>query len=449
MPDHIIDFPEEILILIFQFASTTPVDLIRLSHVCRLFNFLSNQQPFCWQHCPVVFNNLQVGQMYDLGNIERGTSSLLLLKHFDYKSPLFYNNPKYRLVNSSFEKEFRIQEEDRRLKELSQRKPKKDEKRPQNEYQLPAIRKPLIVCKEQYLDELKYLTKNQKKYKRIQQVREYLAGYRSSAEKFFGFALCVILYLIVLFVQLGVAGVHLTSWLPFDSSVSPVFYPLKFLLMFCMGTICVLLFVDQFQKKSESATPPLFGLLLLAFCVYQYINVIENNVTHLVYGGVSNRKLTFWFVMFPPAAMSLFGTVIFYIDNIHKLKIHSYYPWALKSPILKEDFMVMSLGISATLQFLVLASCLEGSSMSLWVVFLLAYIQEIMWSCVLINELRKTTHGRDIEAMGLALSALLGFMWLQTLVSLGVTGAIVFTPLTLSATYFGWIGLRDNVFNYY
>jgi hypothetical protein len=467
LPDHILDFPEEILILIFQFAASSPVELVKLSHVCSLFNFLSQQQPFCWQFCPVDFKNLQVSNYNELGNSDRGTASLLLLKHFDTKSPLRSNNPKYSAISRSFEVEFQRQEEQRRMKDLERlerlatlklreqqkKKKKKKEKTPATlakDYQLPAIRKPLLVSKDQYVDQLRYLHANEKKYKRLQQGRKQLEDLKQYFEKYCIVTNMALVYALILFIHCGICGVHVTSYLPFDVDPNVIFYPFKLLVVNAFIMLAVLLFNDQFQKRSDSATIPLILSCIGVFFIYQYMNIVQHCVVSGILAndstaGITKRINSWFFIVAPFILIAGFSGGLFYFEDIHKDKIHSYYPFVLKKPLKKEGIMTMSLAISFILQMCTIACHLEGyTRYSLFVVFLFAYIQEIMWCAYFIKELRDINNDRDRKNIILLITAMGALMWLHTSLALGIRGGVVFTPLMLVATFTLWSIIEEN-----
>lgn len=426
LPDHILDFPEEILILIIQYAASTPWELVKLSHVCSLFNMLSQQRPFCWQFCPIIFEKKLKN---DSGNGICGKCSSLLEKYFDENSPLSVKNLKYKNLFQNFEAEFMRQEESRRMKENQKKLLKKS-------YQLPAVRKPLLVSKVQFIEQLKYLNKNEKKYERMQRVRGIFEKLKPALEVYFGTSTIIIAYTFLLFIQCGLCGLHLTSYLPFDTNPNIIFYPVKLF----VANMCLFLIIsltrELFQKRSESVLPFILMMWVALICFFFYANTVQHRIVegilaHDSTAGYVSIFSSWYMIMLFPIVLIVIFTAMYYFFEIHN-HIQSYIPLVFKIKIHKRDIMLLSLLLSLVIQLLLIAAYLEGVSISMWIVFSPAYIQEIMWLIFSLDFVQ-------MKNFSVIISLILSLIWLQVLLSFGIYHSIVFTPILLVATSVLWI----------
>ena len=303
--------PEEILVEIFQFSSSTPFDIVNISHVCVSWGKIVNDQYRVWQFVPLVLSKNTSLKRSELGH--------LLLKYFNRSSPVYFNS-KYRDDYKRFDEQY-----ERYLKQKVYYNLIQESDVPKL---MKAFKKPIVVCKEQFLDLLVHVKKEKQQAQTLRRRREYLDTLTSKSET----VIIHSLFFVFNFLALGMVGslemLRRTPveertmdkglwWLPYAT------YP-WYSIFALSGLFCLGAGINEFYKfKSRSETIAVG----IAFTIWSLILWIFTGFKYRMY-SLAGMELSYWqdkifprsniFLCFPFYAIGAFADAIIYSEYVHQ-----------------------------------------------------------------------------------------------------------------------------------
>lgn len=325
---HITSVPEEILIEIFQYSGSSPFQIVRISHVCKNWEEIVNTQYRVWQFVPLTISEKKIptGKAEEIGH--------LLLKYFDRFSPVYVYTRKYAHIY----KEFDIQYE----RYVKQKVFFNQIKESEAATMLKVYKKPIIVCKNQFIEFVKHVRSEKEYAKRLRNMREYLDGLAPKFEHYSLYSLLMMAGIITVDanVSIGLLGRIPPEqrtldtglwWLPYSIVPIHVLSGMVFII------ICTLFVNEVFKFKSRSET----GIMLIFFAIWGLLVWVFTGFKYHMY-ELAGYKLTHWqsklfstsigVHLIPFFAIFGFITALCYADLFHgKISLKKTFPFISKT----------------------------------------------------------------------------------------------------------------------
>ncbi|KAL9643525.1 hypothetical protein ABK040_010139 [Willaertia magna] len=384
----ITQLPDELFIEIFQFLCDSPFQIVTISHVCSYFNQLVNNEFLIWQYIPLVLSKKE------LNNNNQITSQPghLLLKYFNKNSPIYFNNLKYKHILQQFDLQYK-QRIENNLQLTSEKKLNL----------LKIYKKPIIVCKDQFIELLKHLKKEKEDISTLRRRREWLDGKSKFFEDYILHSFFILFGVLILLIFLGTSwygsvrnnylnnivnsnntnvinnvnnntneittAVVENNYLTLDGDfwwLSYLFIPI-YLLMINFGLIVKALAINEYYKfKSKSDR----AMVAIVTVIYLYCVFIFFILKYTLFRMTNNYKIGYWAAKFFPPSYTMMAlpfiiisglvSAIIFTDSIKKAIIfnkHQFpyilgFQWnAINNKIDVAIFIAFGLGFISLLNF--------------------------------------------------------------------------------------------------
>ncbi|KAG2393803.1 hypothetical protein C9374_003567 [Naegleria lovaniensis] len=322
---HITSLPNELLFEIFQFGGISPFHLVQYSHVCKQWAHVLNEEPSCWyvwfqvspafliqQHLNPMIRKKKIGLIQSSSHNPQICSSssswnhglgFLLCKYFDHTSPLHVSRGRssYSLAYQCSEKSFTQKQQQTALMMTDKVHTADSIQSPhQGAYNLVKLMKrPILVCKQQFMDYLQYSKKQQENIRRNQLIKQYLTQKKFQFYQYSTHLYMAVIVLIVLALNIGIGWYgsipsedqYLESglwWMPY-------FLSTPFMLI---GVAMMNVFIEMVDSKINGRGAP---ELLLALLLLLWISSSWIGFRNMLYLSFSKDEISVpkWQFLFP------------------------------------------------------------------------------------------------------------------------------------------------------
>ncbi|KAG2392060.1 hypothetical protein C9374_013545 [Naegleria lovaniensis] len=320
--------PDEILIEIFQYSGSSPFQIVRISQVCKSWEEIVNTQYRVWQFVPLTISEKIIpnGRSEEIGH--------LLLKYFDRFSPVYVHNRKYAHIY----KEFDLQYE----KFIKQKVFFNQIKESEATSMLKVYKKPIIVCKNQFIEFVKHVRSEKASAKRLRSVRECFDGLAPRFEHYSLYSLLMMAGIITVDANISIGLFGRTPperrtldtglwWLPYSM------VPMHVLAGMTFSMISALFVNELFKFKSRSET----GVILIFYAIWGLLVWVFTGFKYHMYNlagyQLTDSQSKFFSTttgvhMLPFYAIFAFMTILCYADLFHgKISLKKTFPFISKT----------------------------------------------------------------------------------------------------------------------